>query len=549
MLRTNTALWRIAFLSGFGIVPSACGGRTDAPGPVDKGSPIGEASKTTAPTDTPTSPSVSTSSDPVSRPLQPATGTVCSDSTPYLLPYTADSIPTGLERCGDGRLHRPSAVECPSKLGPIGASDAGVTDAGEAPSGAAAGDKCGSDGDCTERPLGHCEDHFYGGLNSGGKFCEYGCQLDADCGPGFLCQCGERIGACVRANCQTDSDCGSGLLCSRGTRSLNYGCSGTVYEFFCEQPDDACRVDGDCAPTASGSHCLATNDARACALEPANTGSCGRPFLVAGSARLADVQRSSDWLGAGARPDCARLSTAERAELARCWAQVGLMEHASVAAFARFTLQLLSVGAPAALVEQSQQALADELLHARLCFGLASAYAGEPIGPGPLPTEHALDLSSLEDIAALALHEGCVGETIAALEASEALALARDGAVRATLMRIEADERRHAELAWRFVSWAIHSGGDGVQRRSQRALAELAGVDGAVPPVAQEATPFDTSSHGILSAQQRAELRAAALRDVVLPCALALLPVADPSTRIFAARVGSQVLDARATPG
>src|SRR6185436_5474545 len=115
---------------------------------------------------------------------------------------------------------------------------------------------------------------------------------------------------------------------------------------------------------------------------------------------------SADWHSADLAPDCSTLSAAERTELARAWSEIGLMEHASVAAFARFTLQLLSVGAPAALVEQSQQALADELLHTRLCFSLASAYAGEALGPGRLPTEHALDLTALADIAALTLHEG-----------------------------------------------------------------------------------------------------------------------------------------------
>jgi hypothetical protein len=49
------------------------------------------------------------------------------------------------------------------------------------------------------------------------------------------------------------------------------------------------------------------------------------------------------------------------------------MEHASVAAFARFTLDLLALGAPADLVQSAQQALGDEIAHAELCFGLAGA--------------------------------------------------------------------------------------------------------------------------------------------------------------------------------
>jgi hypothetical protein len=48
-----------------------------------------------------------------------------------------------------------------------------------------------------------------------------------------------------------------------------------------------------------------------------------------------------------------------------------------------------------------------------------------------------------------------VGETVAAAEAAEACEHARDSGVRQILATIAADERRHAELAWRFVGWAI----------------------------------------------------------------------------------------------
>jgi hypothetical protein len=313
------------------------------------------------------------------------------------------------------------------------------------------------------------------------------------------------------------------MLCALGTRS-NQGCS-AILELFCETPQDECRTNADC-PSNPLSYCQVSDAGRICVKYGPSV--CGRPFLVEGSARLANVEPTNTWLAAnGAAPDCSLLNTEQRWQLAQVWAELGLMEHASIAAFARFTLQLLSVGAPAELVEQSQRALADELLHAQICFGLASAYAGEPIGPGPLPTEHALDLSSLEDIAALTLHEGCVGETIAALEASEALARATEPAVRAALTRIEADERRHAELGWRFVTWAVRAGGASVQRRIQRELAGIlsqpVSVDGA------ERVSFEAAAHGVLSASQRTELRAAALRDVVQPCARALLP-AEPSS-------------------
>jgi hypothetical protein len=133
------------------------------------------------------------------------------------------------------------------------------------------------------------------------------------------------------------------------------------------------------------------------------------------------------------------------------------MEHASIAAFARFSLQLLSLGAPPDLLTATQAAMADETAHARIAFGLASAYAGRPIGPGPLSLAGSLDDVDAQSIVEGAIAEGCIGETIAALEAAEAAERASDPIVRSLLRRIADDEMRHAELAWRFVDWALAS--------------------------------------------------------------------------------------------
>jgi hypothetical protein len=499
MLRTNTALWRITFLTGLGVLPGACGAQADVTSP--------------EPGDT--------AAGPFAQPMP------CLDSTPSLAAGLESELASGLEVCADGRVHRPAAVQCPSSV-PRAALELSVSGT------------CNADSDCTEKPYGFCavERVYVIGPIAGPQppahaECQYGCREDADCDSGFVCQCSDPVGRCVAATCQTDADCESGFLCSltprRGHDVCTIGVSWGVLS--CETPADTCRLDTDCnrPDFSNGQECQLGAEGRRCEVLPA----CGRPFLVEGSARLAPATRSHDWLATSElAPASDQLCPTDRTELARAWTELGLMEHASVAAFARFTLQLLSLGAPATLVEESQQALADELLHARLCFSLASSYAGVAIGPGPLPSEHALDLTSLEDIAALTLHEGCVGETIAALEASEALALASDPAVRQVLARIEADERRHAALAWRFVSWALRTGGARVQRRIER---ELAGLQSSPPrphrpaPRPEPERPSAISAHGILSAAQRAELRDAALRDVVLPCAHALLPAAGPA--------------------
>src|SRR6185503_716009 len=102
------------------------------------------------------------------------------------------------------------------------------------------------------------------------------------------------------------------------------------------------------------------------------------------------------------------------------------LEHASIASFARFVLVLLAVGAPADLVAGAQQALADEVEHARACFSLASRFAETPLGPAPLRIDGALEAPTLARAAADAVVEGCIGETLAAAQAAAQLEVAVD---------------------------------------------------------------------------------------------------------------------------
>src|SRR5215471_10990918 len=89
-----------------------------------------------------------------------------------------------------------------------------------------------------------------------------------------------------------------------------------------------------------------------------------------------------------------------------------------------------------------------------------------------------------------------------------------------------------APLAWRFVSWALKTGGPAVHCRIQLELARSRDAAASIPPFAARS---DGAAHGLLSAAQRSELRAVALRDVVLPCAGVLLGVALGSEPVAAA--------------
>lgn len=255
----------------------------------------------------------------------------------------------------------------------------------------------------------------------------------------------------------------------------------------------------------------------------------GRPFLVEGRPRAATARPGSDpaepggWSAGGAAPRLDGLGPAEREALAAAWARDGMLEHASVAAFARFSLELLAAGAPADLVEAAHRAALDEVRHARLCLSLAAEYAGAPVEPGLLPCGDAIHLAGgLPALAAAAAREGCVGETVAAILAAEQLARAKDPAVRRVLLVIAEDEARHAELSFRAVAWALRVGGEAVRAAVAEAFAEA--EQGGVAAGGVEADPRGLlAAHGRLDAASARAAAARALREVVLPSARALL--------------------------
>lgn len=260
----------------------------------------------------------------------------------------------------------------------------------------------------------------------------------------------------------------------------------------------------------------------------------GRPFVVEEEARTAEATARGDWHDA---IDVIRLPAPTRARLAAAWTRDGLYEHASIASFARFVLQLLAVGAPPDLVLAGQAALADEIRHAQACFGLASAFAGAAVGPGPLAIDGALagpcDLATLASATAI---EGCINETTAALMATTAANLAQDPAVHEQLTAIAADERRHAALAWRTVAWALSQG-------DARVRAAVAQAFAREPMTADEAGEDGLESHGRLSRRARRAVARKAWREIIAPHAAALLatPSADRSDSVPAPRFDEQL--------
>jgi len=440
------------------------------------------------------------------------------------VPYTCENpvpimqldtdLPSGFVRCEDGFVHRVEAVECVAPH----AQDSSYC--AEFMVG------CESAADCLDKPYGSCSDGLFGEC-----WCHYGCSTDADCDPGYACACAgvvDERSTCILAGCTTDEACGAGLC---GLSDYD-GCCGTQHSLACAGADADCHVDAECgvAPCQPGwpeggdvdYQCSANgNDAWSCQAPGWCGCDCGRPFFVDGDARVAPVRARADWTATLA--ELRAPSPELRQTLAAYWTKVGQFEHASVASFARFALQLLQLGAPPILLADTQAAAADEIEHARLAFALASAYAGAPVGPGALAVEACLTRGrGVRAIVEGLIIEACVGETLAAIEAQEAALQARDPALAEVLRTIADDELRHARLGWRSLHWIL-AGADAELRwfALQTLEAAIEGVAGVANEGPMQGHAL-LRAHGVVDDQLRAELREAGLATVVRPCAAAL---------------------------
>jgi hypothetical protein len=207
-----------------------------------------------------------------------------------------------------------------------------------------------------------------------------------------------------------------------------------------------------------------------------------------------------------------------RAGLATYWLAQAASEHASVASFNRFALQLLALGAPSAMVTEALDAARDEVRHAQLCYGLASRYLGRQVGPGKLDLPRGSIPVEPVVVAVETLRDGCLGESVASELALEASRHAGDPEVASMLAGIAADEERHAELAWRVVAWLAAEHGEVVRREVRTFAAELA-AEGDVAPAEED----DASEHGVLGARRQLAVRRAVIDEILLPCLDALV--------------------------
>jgi hypothetical protein len=266
-------------------------------------------------------------------------------------------------------------------------------------------------------------------------------------------------------------------------------------------------------------------DGKCCYLMEVYVAQCveGRPFVIDGCARLAQTNRAAGWCDAPYQGLADELTDAQREIAANAWAIGGLHEHASVASFGKFMMELLSYGAPSELVQAAAQAIQDEIAHARLCFAVASSYAGVALAPDALDITHSvMARPEPADLLRAVIEEGCIGETLSAHVARSQAAWVKDARVKQALITLADEETRHAELAWSFVAWLL------AQYPELAPIAQQTFSRGFVHHCSPRPHGLDESQqllmeHGVLPDFLQDELRRDALRSLVTPTAQALL--------------------------
>jgi hypothetical protein len=178
--------------------------------------------------------------------------------------------------------------------------------------------------------------------------------------------------------------------------------------------------------------------------------------------------------------------------VAATWRQNGRTEHASVAAFAALSQQLMAVGAPPELVEAAHRDALDEMRHSDLCFALARGIDGQDDGPGALDAQPWLRLPAprawrLTRLAVDALIDGALLEGVSARIVAALIPRAESDAVRELLQIIARDEARHAAHGWELLAWCLQEGGQTARSAVLGAVAALPeSMPASLPPAAAD---------------------------------------------------------------
>jgi len=220
-----------------------------------------------------------------------------------------------------------------------------------------------------------------------------------------------------------------------------------------------CKSKKGCKKASKKKHCK----------KPLCSESHGKPILIPGRPFVVDgrYRATTSWIGKKEESNANTAWSIDQVpgiltnsslnqEIALEFSNQGEGEHASVASFARHTLQLMSMGAPATLLTGSQKAALDEIRHARMCYGIAKSFLEAKIQPNTLNIDGSVKTMRKSEIIQSVITEGCIGETVAAVRAQLSAHYAKEQRVKDILEEIAADETNHSQLAWNTVQWAIN---------------------------------------------------------------------------------------------
>lgn len=231
----------------------------------------------------------------------------------------------------------------------------------------------------------------------------------------------------------------------------------------------------------------------------------GRRHRKGGKLLAPEVETGDAWIGAEPTELALAIPEDERAALGAEWRENGKKEHASVAAFAQLTVDLMAVGAPPELVAAAQRDALDEIRHAAACFAIARDIDGRVESPSPFPDARARRLLftssrsiALTQMAIDALADGVLNEGIAARLLAQLARSCEVPALSSILRDMAADESRHAAHSWDIVAWCVESGGATVAKALRGALSGMPKkVCSALPEGAREGAWERWGVHGV----------------------------------------------------
>ena len=195
----------------------------------------------------------------------------------------------------------------------------------------------------------------------------------------------------------------------------------------------------------------------------------GRPLIFEGVAQAASISLGKAW-SKGPLAESSLLTLKQRQVLSTFWLKTAQMEHASVASFHQFALDLMRFGASPELLIRTNKAILDEVAHAKAAFAITEGLLGQPVSP----SEFHMNIQptvNVSDFATKVALEGAINETIAVVLASLQRAKCTDFAIQQFLSDVIREEAEHAELAWDTLRWLVTKGGQDVIDSLRRLLA------------------------------------------------------------------------------